>query len=153
MKKFIRKTASAVTSALIAASAVCSGSALAVTSPNPVISRGVPAYSEANPATASAGNDEHYFSFWFGTTPDYLAYDLSGVPENQRKSVIAVWYNTSAYDNIGMYANRNMEPSDYTIEVNAAPGGSFPKDGWIIVDTVSDNMHGSSISRAITGYA
>lgn len=143
MKKFISKTASAVTSALIAASAVCSGSAFAVTTPNPVISRGVPAYSEANPATASAGNDEHYFSFWFGTTPDYLAYDLSGVPEDQRKSVIAVWYNTSAYDNIGMYANRNMEPSDYTIEVNAAPGGTFPKDGWKIVDTVSDNMHGS----------
>lgn len=70
---------------------------------------------------------------------DYLAYDLSGVPEAQRQVIDAVWYNTSAYDTIGMYSNRNMEPSDYTIEVNAAQGGDYPEDGWEIVETVTGN--------------
>ncbi|MBR1897517.1 MAG: lysophospholipase, partial [Oscillospiraceae bacterium] len=65
--------------------------------------------------------------------------DLSGVPEAQRQVIDAVWYNTSAYDVIGMYVNRNMEPSDYTIEVNAAPGGDYPADGWEVVETVTGN--------------
>ena len=32
-----------------------------------------------------------------------------------------------------------MEPSNYTIEVNAAPGGEYPTDGWEVVETVTDN--------------
>lgn len=107
--------------------------------PAPVISRNCPAYSGSNPATAAAGNDEHYFSFWNAQCPDYLAYDLSGVPEEERQVVDAVWYCTSAYDMIGLYVNRNMEPSDYTIEVNAAPGGTYPEDGWEIVAAVEGN--------------
>ncbi len=106
--------------------------------PNPIISRNVPAYSgiSQNP---NYGNDEHYFSFWTSSAPDYLAYDLSDVPENQRKKVLAVWYNVSCYDNIGMYVNRNSEPIDYTIEVNSAEGGKYPEDGWIVAETVTDN--------------
>jgi lysophospholipase L1-like esterase len=104
---------------------------------NPVISRGVPAYSAKG--DAKSGNDVHYFSFWNSATPDYLAYDLSGVPKEQKKQVIAVWYNTSAFDSIGNYANRNMEPSDYTIEVNSADGGKYPESGWIVAETVTDN--------------
>ena len=124
-----------------AAALSCMGAvtAYADVEPNPVISRNCPAYSEGNPATATAGNDEHYFSFWFATSPDYLAYDLSAVPEEQRREVIAVWYNTSSYDSIGNYISRNMEPSNYTIEVNAAPGGEYPTDGWEVVETVTDN--------------
>jgi lysophospholipase L1-like esterase len=114
-------------------------SADAAAIPNPVISRNVPAYAGSNPATASTGNDEHYFSFWSAQCPDYLAYDLSGVPEENRQVIDAVWYNTSAYDVVGMYVNRNMEPSDYTIEVNAAPGGTYPESGWEVVETVADN--------------
>ncbi|MBP3309568.1 MAG: lysophospholipase [Ruminococcus sp.] len=139
MKKTLKKALSAMISCALAVP--CTGilSAYADMTPNPVISRNCPAYSEANPATASAANDEHYFSFWFGTTPDYLAYDLSAVPEEQRKQIMAVWYNTSSYDVIGNYVSRNMEPSDYTIEVNAAEGGAYPTDGWVVVDTVTDN--------------
>ncbi|MCR4644684.1 MAG: lysophospholipase [Oscillospiraceae bacterium] len=107
--------------------------------PNPVISRNCPAYSGSNPATASAGNDEHYFSFWNAQCPDYLAYDLSEVPPENRRVIDAVWYCTSAYDVVGMYVNRNMEPSDYTIEINAAPGGDYPETGWEVVETVSGN--------------
>ena len=106
--------------------------------PNPVISRNCPVYSDTA-GQPTAANDEHYFSFCFITAPGYLAYDLSAVPEAERKQIIAVWYNTSSYDNIGNYKNRNMEPSDYTIEVNSAPGGEYPTDGWEIAETVSGN--------------
>ncbi|MDE6783949.1 MAG: lysophospholipase [Ruminococcus sp.] len=100
------------------------------------ISRNVPAYSEGN---SYGANDEHYFTFWNSSTPDYIAYDLSGVPEKQRKTVAAVWYNISSFDRIGMYQSRNAEPTDYTIEVNSAEGGEFPETGWEIIETVEGN--------------
>ena len=141
MKKIIACAAAAgITAALLVPPTASADSAKTVEVPNPVISRNVPAYSSVNPATACAGNDDYYYSFWNGAAPeDYLAYDLSGVPEAQRQIIDAVWYNTSAYDTIGMYSNRNMEPSDYTIEVNAAQGGDYPEDGWKIVETVTGN--------------
>ena len=114
-------------------------SAASAPTPNPVISRNCPAYAGSNPATAAAGNDDYYYSFWNAQCPDYLAYDLSGVPAKNREVIDAVWYCTSAYDTIGMYQNRNMEPSDYTIEVNAAPGGAYPETGWEVVETVEGN--------------
>ena len=138
MKDHVKRL-SAIMGCSIAISCCSAVSAVASVEPNPVISRGVPAYSGANPYTASAANDEHYFSFWTGTSPDYLAYDLSGVPVDERKNILAVWYNVSSYDQLGRYANRNMEPSDYTIEVNSAEGGKYPESGWIVVDTVKDN--------------
>ncbi len=120
---------------------------------SPLISRNVPAYSGTNPATAVAGNDEHYFSFWSGTAPDYLAYDLSGVPEEQRKEVSAVWYTTGCFDRIGQYINQNMVPTDYDVEVNAAPGGEYPKDGWVKVKEVRGSTYGSMLHTLdMTGY-
>lgn len=135
MNKFFRKAAAALAAACTLS--LCPLTAFAEVEPNPVISRNVPVYSNSGQPTAA--NDEHYFSFCFVPTPGYIAYDLSGVPEEQRKQVIAVWYNTSSYDDIGMYRNRNMEPSDYTVEVNSAPGGEYPEDGWEVVETVSGN--------------
>ena len=105
---------------------------------NPVISRGVPAYSGRSDS-ASSGNDEHYFTSWSSSSGDYLAYDLSGVPQSQRKKVLAAWYNLSSYDNLGAYASRNAEPIDYTIEVNKAQGGSYPSSGWETAVTVKGN--------------
>ena len=83
MKRLMKNTVSAISSCAIALSCTVGMSAFADVTPNPVISRGCPAYSGANPATASAANDEHYFSFWTGTAPDYLAYDLSGLKEQR----------------------------------------------------------------------
>ena len=114
-------------------------SASAAVQPNPVISRNCPVYSGKGQGTAAYGCDEHYFSFWQAQTPDYLAYDLSGIPEAQRRTVDAVFYTTSSYDVIGNYVSRNQEPSDYTIAVNAAPGGAYPEDGWETVVTVEGN--------------
>ncbi len=105
---------------------------------NPVISRGVPAYSGKSDS-ASSGNDEHYFTSWSSSSGDYLAYDLSGVPQAQRKKVLAAWYNLSSYDNLGAYASRNAEPIDYTIEVNKAQGGNYPSSGWETAVTIKGN--------------
>ncbi|MBP3761369.1 MAG: lysophospholipase [Ruminococcus sp.] len=135
LKKFL----SALAGTVIAFSGAGMMSTYADNIPNEIISRNCPAYSGNENANPSFGNDEHYFSFWQSSSPDYLAYDLSGVKPEYRKKVIAVWYNTSAYDNIGMYVNRNMEPSDYTIEVNSAKGGEYPADGWEVVETVEGN--------------
>ncbi len=104
---------------------------------NPLISRGVPAYSGGG--TASHGNDDAYWTAWQSAAPDYLAYDLSGVPQSQRQKVLAVWYNDSTYDNIGAYVSKGEEPVDYVIEVNKAAGGSYPDDGWTVAETVSGN--------------
>ena len=134
------KTLTVMTSALMLAVLPMNLPVSAEVTANPVISRNCPAYSGTNPATATAGNDDYYYSFWQGVAPDdYLAYDLSGVPEENRRVIDAVWYNTSAYDVIGLYINRNQEPSDYTIEINSAPGGDYPQDGWEIVETVTGN--------------
>ena len=132
--------AAGISAGMLTPASLPSASAEAAVISNPVISRNVPAYAGTNPATASAGNDDYYYSFWNGAAPDdYLAYDLSGVPEKDRQVIDAVWYNTSSYDTIGIYSNRNMEPSDYTIEVNAAPGGTYPENGWEVVETVTEN--------------
>ena len=74
-------------------------SAAAAMQPNPIISRGVPAYSGGG--RASDSTDAVYYTSWQSSAPDYLAYDLSGVPASQRKKVLAVWYNDSTYDNLG----------------------------------------------------
>ncbi len=105
---------------------------------NPVISRNVPAYSK-NTTAAAAGNDAHYYTSWTSSGQDYLAYDLSSVPQSQRKQVLAVWYNGSTFDQIGSYATCSAIPVDYTIEVNAAAGGTYPASGWKSVKTVQGN--------------
>ncbi len=121
---------------------------------NLVISRNCPAYSQANPATASAGNDAFYYSFWSGTAEDYLAYDLSDVPTEQRKKVLAVWYNaTGQYDYTVVNQNSNGMPTDYTIEVNSAEGGAYPETGWEVVETVSGNtLHSRQHVVDMEGY-
>lgn len=138
MSKSIKKVLSAVTAAAATIVSLSTLTTYAKVTPNPVISRNCPVYS-GKASQPTAANDEHYFSFCFLTSPDYIAYDLSAVPAEQKKQIIAVWYNTSSYDYIGNYKSRNMEPSDYTIEVNAAEGGAYPEDNWEIVETVTGN--------------
>lgn len=137
MSKFIKYVSAAATSLILSISALSSLTVFAEVTPNPVISRNSPAYS--GNGQASAGNDEHYFSFWQSTSPDYLAYDLSSVPDSEKKQVIAVWYNTSSFDMIGSYTSQNGKPTDYTIEVNSADSGDYPTEGWEIVETVAEN--------------
>ncbi len=117
-----------------------------------VISRNRPSYSSTG--DCKSANDSAYYSFWFGTAPTYLAYDLSGVPEEERKEVITVWYNTSsAYDSTVLNNSSNGLPSDYTIEVNSAEGGTYPEDNWEVIETVTGNTYRSRQHKFdMTGY-
>lgn len=119
-----------------------------------VISRDCPAYSSDENGSASSANDKYYYSFWNSTSPDYLAYDLSGVPESQRKKIDAVWYNaTGQFDYTVVNGNSNGMPSDYTIEVNAAEGGAYPETGWVVVETVENNtLHSRQHIVDMEGY-
>ncbi|MBQ8296726.1 MAG: lysophospholipase [Ruminococcus sp.] len=145
-------------SAVITVSAACASGipVSADVAANPVISRSCPAYSASAQYSAASANDAFYYSFWYGSAPDYLAYDLSAVPEEQRQTVLAVWYNaTGNYDyTVGQYGNSsNAMPSDYTIEVNAAEGGTYPEDGWVTAVTVEDNtLHSRQHVVEMTGY-
>ena len=107
-------------------------------SSNPVISRECPAYSSTG--TASSANDKYYYSFWNSNGADYLAYDFSSVPKEERQKVIAVWYNaTGQFDYTVLNGSSNGVPSDYTIEVNTAEGGTYPENGWKVIETVTGN--------------
>lgn len=121
---------------------------------SPVISRNCPAYSQSSPSTAAAANDDYYYTSWSGTSPDYLAYDLSKVPESQRKRVIAVWYNnTGQYDYTVVNGNSSSMPTDYTIEVNKASGGKCPEDGWEVIEKVTGNtLHSRQHLVDMEGY-
>ena len=139
IKKRIQRTAAAFLSAAMLCTAMLPASASAYVQPCPVLSRNCPVYAGSGQATAA--NDEHYFSFWFSNAPDYLAYDISAVPEENRREMILAWYNaTGQYDpSILNGGSTNGVPSAYTIEVNFAPGGTYPEDGWEEVENVTGN--------------
>ncbi len=152
--KFKKMLSVFVTVAVTASSAVAGLSVSADSLPNPVISRNCPAYSQSSPSTAASANDAFYYSFWSGTASDYLAYDLSDIPSEQRKKVIAAWYNaTGQYDYTVVNQNSNGMPTDYTIEVNKAAGGKYPESGWEVVDTVAENtLHSRQHIVNMEGY-
>ncbi len=149
-----KKIITTVVSAALAVTSLGSFSISAETTPNPVISRNCPAYSESSPSTAASANDAFYYSMWSGSAPDYLAYDLSGVPAEQREKIIAVWYNaTGHYDYPVVSSNSNGMPTDYTIEVNKAAGGTCPESGWEVVEKVSGNtLHSRQHVVDMKGY-
>lgn len=157
-KKSVKKALVAVLSAMVLLPVTTvynlSNSVYAEVTSNPVISRDCPAYSSIGAGSASSANDKYYFSFWNSTAPDYLAYDLSDVPESQRKKVIAVWYNaTGQFDYTVLNGNSNGVPSDYTIEVNSADGGVYPEDNWEVVETVKGNtLHSRQHVIDMSGY-
>jgi len=145
----------------------------------PVISRGVPAFTNddcGGGIPASRANDNVYEDGWraCGTAspsaPIYLAYDLSSVPAAQRGAVLVVWYNdpaTIVYDYTyhssvnpyppGCTTNCGWEPfdipRDYTLEANPASGGSLPASGWVTLASVTgNNYHSRQHAVDLTGY-
>ncbi len=157
MKKSVRKCMASVMTLLVTASSGLlynnsGNNAFAEVISNPVISTNCPAYSQTG--MTSYANDEHYFSFWSSSGADYLAYDLSEIPENQRKKVIAVWYNaTGAFDSTVGNGGSNGIPSDYTIEVNSADGGTYPEKDWKVIETVKENtLHSRQHVIDMEGY-
>lgn len=143
--------------------------------PMPLISRGVPAYTNddfSGSYPASHANNATYggTDYWRCATAPvggtnsgtltqavYLAYDLSGVAVNQRRQCVLVWYNdvsSGAYRPDLISNNSNNIPTSYTIDANAAPGGSLPSSGWVTLATVSGSSpyHSRQHSINLTGY-
>ncbi len=153
MNKKFRHLSAVLISAAMLCTASLTYNVSADTPACPVVSRNCPVYAGSGQATAA--NDEHYFSFWFSNAPDYLAYDLSGVSDTERANVMLAWYNaTGQYDpSILNGGSTNGVPSSYTIEVNAAPGGTYPEDGWVIAETVEGNtLHSRQHKISMEGY-
>src|SRR5947199_206924 len=79
------------------------------------------------------------------------AFDLSSVPAASRGRVVVAWYNdptTNSYDHnfVGILRPvgiANDIPASYTIEGNAALGGSLPALGWVTLASVSGNSYHS----------
>lgn len=100
--------------------------------PMPVISRNAPAFaSSGNPSHA---NDSSYSTIWRsnGTMPQWIAYDISGVPASQRARAVVFW-DSGNYN----YASdiRYNVLGEYSIDAHAAPGrGNPPPEndpGWV----------------------
>ena len=123
----------------------------------PLISRGVPAFASSQIYPASNANDGDYSSYWNGSIPSSLSYDLSSVSVAQRGKVIVAWYNdpqTSSYDH-GIVGDLAYNiPRDYTIQANAAPGGgAAPASSWVTLVTVTGNgYHSREHLVDLTGY-
>ena len=126
--------------------------------PMRVISRGVPAYASSDVAQpASRANDHDYTSFWRSNgVPAWLAYDLSGVPAEQRGNVLLAWYNdplTSDYDPTLVQKPAYNLPTSYSIEAHMAAGGAVPQDGWVVLTSVVDNrFHSRQHPLNLQGY-
>ncbi|MGA8014750.1 MAG: SGNH/GDSL hydrolase family protein [Candidatus Dormiibacterota bacterium] len=123
----------------------------------PIVSTGVPAYASAG--KASNANDASYDDAWQpGTTSGWLAYDLSGVPAAERAKAV-VWWESDAYGYTiaalpGVCSGwEGGYPTAYTIDANAAPGGSLPATGWATLENVTGNQYKSRQALLdLTGY-
>jgi lysophospholipase L1-like esterase len=147
---------------------------MAILQPMPLISRGVPAFTNddfAGSFPAAHANDATYggTDYWrcaqtpvsnanSGTliAPVYLAYDLSGVGASQRGQVVVAWYtdvSNGAYRPDLISQNINNLAVAYTIDVNPAAGGTLPTSGWVTKATVTGSTpyHSRQHSIDMTG--
>jgi hypothetical protein len=116
---------------------------------------GVPAFasSSANYQTVpGSANDDNPLTAWSPMQlPAWIAYDLSPVPSDLRQNILVAWNALHAgnYINTSPPSGADM-PTDYTIEINAAPGGTAapPTDGWVQVAAVSKNLRNTVQTQA-----
>jgi lysophospholipase L1-like esterase len=123
---------------------------LGAVKPLPIISTGAPVY--ASSGTAAYATDNFNDTYWNGTAPGWLAYDLSGVPSANRTNVVVFWNNDSLtlpYDDNFSSSIHSQTPGvdnlgSYTVDANAAPGGGAPPaSGWVTLVTVTGNTYHS----------
>jgi lysophospholipase L1-like esterase len=108
------------------------------TVPMPLISRGRPAYASRSSFPPARAFDADYGTQWSSghqptvAEPDWIAIDLSSVPEEQRASVYSVWFNEAGYVYDTVEGMSYQLPGDYEIQSHAGPGGKKPPvDGWV----------------------
>ncbi len=133
---------------------------LGAVKPLPNISAGQPVY--ASSGTAAYATDGFNDTYWNGTAPGWLAYDLSAVPAGNRSNVVVFWNNDSLtlpYDDNFNASTHSATPgvdnlASYTIDANAAPGGgSPPTSNWVTLASVSGNTYHSRQHLVnLTGY-
>jgi hypothetical protein len=113
----------------------------------PRISAGVPAFASNTTSPfngpKNANDNDNTTSWQPDGLPAWIAYDLSAATADQRQSALVVWNSLHA----GSYINTSppsgaQMPTDYTIEINAAPGGTAapPDSGWVTVATIAGNL-------------
>ena len=113
----------------------------------PEISAGAPAFASSSAeyqSVASMASDNDPLTSWSpGSLPAWIAYDLSGVPAAERQGALVVWnaLHAGSYLNASPPSGASM-PTAYTIEINAAAGGTAapPTDGWTQRVAVTDNL-------------
>src|SRR3954469_6842229 len=145
---------------VVAGGSVSAAPAAADAPPAPMrlISTRVPAVASSSRGfPAGSANDIDYRTYWrSASVPAWLAYDLSSVPSGQRGNVVVAWYNdpiTPDYNyTLGKSVPYNL-PSAYTIEANAAGGGTVPGSGWVVLTTVTGNTyHSRQHALNLNGY-
>jgi lysophospholipase L1-like esterase len=128
--------------------------------PMPLISLGLPAYTNYSEYPASDAVDGDYGTVWrtghdpSPGDPNWLAIDLTSVPVAMRTTVYSVWFNEAAYDYDTSGVPGYMLPGDFTIEASAAPGGGQPPTtGWTTLVSMTGNLLSSGANvLALTGY-
>ena len=123
--------------------------------PSGLISRGVPAYSSSG--QASDANSASYATYFRESVPGWLAYDLSSVPLRNRADVVVAYFNdtvTYHYDHVLVDQVGYDNLGSYTIDANAAPGGSAPpQTGWVTLATITNNtLHSRQNVVHMKGY-
>jgi hypothetical protein len=110
----------------------------------PRISAGVPAFASGNIGMPANANDGDPATSWVSDKlPAWIAYDLSRAPGAQRQNVMVVWNALHAPDYLHTSPPAGAQmPTDYTIEINGAPGGTSaaPTSGWVQVAAIHGNL-------------
>jgi lysophospholipase L1-like esterase len=113
----------------------------------PRTSAGAPAFASSSASAftgpTNASDDDPTTAWSPATLPAWIAYDVSGAAAADRQRVVVAWNaeHAGSYLNATPPTGADM-PTDYTIEVNPAPGGTSapPDGGWVQAATVSNNL-------------
>lgn len=136
MKKPARSLSAVLTAALLFPSAMSVSAA--DSSGYLPLNRGGEVYSDRQ-GTAYASCNDVYYDAWNGAAGSWLAYDISAKSAGYSGLLLA-WYSGAwnNYDYTVLPESPGASLSGYTVEINTAPGGSLPSEGWVTVQTVKD---------------
>jgi len=152
---------------------LCIGRTLEAAPPlTPLLSRDAPAYTNddcGGSHPASLANNSDYGDSWQSCAepsvqnPSWIAYDLSGIPLEKRTKVVVIWTNdsTGPYDHKvsgPYYKNEDKGYNNlrsYTLQANAAPGGTLPASGWAALPgaaVTQNTLHSRQHVLNLSGY-